>query len=204
MFELGDVRFRPVEREDLKVMHEWENDFELIMYSRSRPINFVNMAQLEKQYEEWLKNERELHMIVELAASKEPVGIARIEKMEWGNIKGASIGTYIGKKEMWRKGLGRQITVALLEMCFNQLYMERCEAWSVEYNHRAHRVLESCGFKKGGTMRYAAFVNGRKWNGFHFDILRDEYLSLRNDLLKQTLGNRLEDYVKRHCTIEGY
>jgi diamine N-acetyltransferase len=204
MFEFGDVRFRPVEREDLKVMHEWENDFELIMYSRSRPINFVNMAQLEKQYEEWLKNERELHMIVELTASKEPIGIARIEKNEWGNVKGAGIGTYIGKKEMWRKGLGRQITVALLEMCFNQLNVERCEAWSVEYNHRAHRVLESCGFKKGGTMRQGSFVNGRKWDGFHFDILRDEYLSLRNDLLKQTLGNRLEEYVKRHCTIEGY
>jgi diamine N-acetyltransferase len=204
MFEFGDVRFRPVEREDLKVMHEWENDFELIMYSRSRPINFVNMTQLEKQYEEWLKNERELHMIVELVASKEPIGIARIEKNEWGNVKGANIGTYIGKKEMWRKGLGRQITMALLEMCFNQLNVERCEAWSVEYNHRAHKVLESCGFKKGGTMRQASFVNGRKWNGLHFDILRDEYLNARNDLLKQALGNRLEEYIKRHCTIEGY
>jgi hypothetical protein len=48
MFEFGSVRFRPVEREDLKVLHEWENDFELIMYSRQKPINFVNMAQLEK------------------------------------------------------------------------------------------------------------------------------------------------------------
>lgn len=203
MFEFGSVRFRPVEREDLKVLHEWENDFEVIMYSRQRPINFVNMAQLEKQYEEWVKDEKELHFIVEFADSKEPIGIARIDKSDWGNIRSASIGTYIGKKEMWEKGLGHQITVALLEMCFNQLNMDRCEAWSIEYNHRAHKVLEDCGLKKGGAMRQAAFVNGRNWDGYHFDILRNEYLSTRDSLLKQTLGDRLEEYVKRHCTIKG-
>jgi len=201
MFEFGKLRFRPVEREDLKLLHEWENDFELIMYSRSKPMNFVNMAKLEKQYDEWVKDEKELRFIVELIDSKEAIGIARLRRQDWGNVKTAEVGTYIGKKELWGKGLGRQITVALLEMSFNQLNVERCEAWSVEYNHRAHKALEACGFKKGGAMRQAAFVNGRKWDGFHFDILRDEYLKIRTDLLKQTLGDKTEEYSKKHCTI---
>jgi RimJ/RimL family protein N-acetyltransferase len=204
MFEFGNVRFRSTEKEDLKLLHEWENDFELIMYSRSRPINFVSMAQLESQYEEWTKNERELHFIVELIGSKEAIGIARLERGEWGNVKTANVGTYIGNKKLWGKGIGKHITVALMEMAFNQLNMERCEAWSVEYNRRAHKSLEACGFKKGGVMRQAAFVNGRKWDGYHFDILRDEYLRIRMDLLKQTLGDKLDEYVKKHCTIEGY
>jgi RimJ/RimL family protein N-acetyltransferase len=167
-------------------------------------MNFVNMAQLEKQYEEWVKDEKEIHFIVELANTREPVGTARIERFEWGNVRGAGVGTYIGKKEMWEKGLGHQITVALLEMCFNQLNVERCEAWSAEYNRRAHRVLESCGFKKGGVMRQVSFVNGRRWDGYHFDVLREEYLSIREDLLKRTLGDKLEEYMRRHCTIKGY
>ncbi|MGB9135134.1 MAG: GNAT family protein [Candidatus Bathyarchaeia archaeon] len=204
MFEFGSIRLRPIEREDLKVLHEWENDFELIMYSRSKPINFVNMAQLEKQYEEWVRNEKELHLIVELIDSKEPIGIAKLERGEWGNVRSAGVGTYIGKKELWRKGLGRYITVALLEMAFNQLNMERCEAWSVEYNHRAHKALEACGFKKAGVVRHAAFVNGRKWDGVHFDILLEDYLKIRADLLKQTLKDKLEEYIKKHCTINGY
>jgi len=204
MFEFGDLRFRPVEREDLKLLHEWENDFEVIMYSRNKPINFVSMAQLEKQYEEWMKDEKELHFIIERVDLKEAIGIARIEKSDWGNIRSAGVGTYIGKKDLWGKGSGKQITVALLEMCFNQLNMDRCEAWSVEYNHRAHKALEACGFKKGGTMRQVAFVNGRKWDGLHFDILRDEYLAIRMGLLKQVLGNRLEEYIKKHCTIAGH
>jgi diamine N-acetyltransferase len=204
MFEFGKLRFRPVEREDLKLLHEWENDFELIMYSRSKPMNFVNTAQLEKQYDEWVKDEKELRFMVELIDSEEAIGIARLRREEWGNVKTAEVGTYIGKKELWGKGLGRQIIVALLEMSFNQLNMERCEAWSVEYNHRAHKALEACGFKRGGVARQAAFVNGRKWDGYHFDILRDEYLNTRMALLKQTLGDKAEDYSEKHCTIKGY
>ncbi|MEE8632815.1 MAG: N-acetyltransferase, partial [Candidatus Bathyarchaeia archaeon] len=78
MFEFGDIRFRPIEKEDLKTLHRWENDFELIMYSRSKPINFVNMTQLEKLYEEWVKDKKHLRFIVELRThAKEALGIAR-------------------------------------------------------------------------------------------------------------------------------
>lgn len=204
MFEFGKLRFRPIEREDLRLLHEWENDFELIMYSRSKPMNFVNTAQLEKQYDEWVKDEKELRFMVELIDSEDPIGIARLRREEWGNVKTADVGTYIGKKELWGKGFGRQIIVALLEMSFNQLNMERSEAWSVEYNHRAHKALEACGFRKGGVVRQAAFVNGRKWDGYHFDILREEYLNTRRDLLKRTLGDKAEEYAEKHCTIKGY
>jgi RimJ/RimL family protein N-acetyltransferase len=204
MFEFGSIRFRPIERDDLKLLHTWENDFELIMYSRSKPISFVNMAQLEKQYDEWVKDEKELHFIMELADSNEAIGIARLRRGDWGNVKTADLGTYIGNRQLWGKGFGKQITVALLEMSFHQLNMDRCEAWSIEYNHRAHRALEGCGFKKTGVARQAAFVNGRTWNGFYFDVLRDEYLKNRQRLLEETLGDKLTVYLKKHCTIEGY
>lgn len=167
-------------------------------------MNFLSMAQLEKQYEEWMQDERELHFIIELADSKEAIGIARIERQDWSNVKTADVGTYIGKKELWGKGLGRQITVALLEMCFNQLNMERCEASSVEYNYRAHKSLEACGFRKSGVSRQSAFVNGRKWDRVHFDILRDEYLIIRMDLLRRALGARVSEYLEKHCTVPGY
>jgi len=167
-------------------------------------MSFVNMPQLEKQYEDWAKDEKATRFVVELIDSKEAIGIARLEKQDWGNVKSAEIGTYIGKKELWGKGLGRQIYLALLEMAFNQLNAERCEAWSVEYNHRSHKALEACGFKKGGVARQGAFVNGRKWDGFYFDILRDEYLKMRQDLLKKTLGDTMKGYIKKHCTIEEY
>jgi len=204
MFEFGGVRFRPVEREDLKLLHVWENDFELIMYSRGKPLNFVSMAQLEKRYEDWTKDERELHFVVELVDSKEAIGIARLEHQNWGSLKTEVIGAYIGRKELWGKGLGKQIYLGLLEMAFNQLNADRCEAWSIEYNRRSHRALEACGFKKAAVMRQSTFVNGRKWDGYAYDILREEYQKLRMDLLKHILGDEVKEYLEKHSTVEGY
>jgi len=201
MFELGDIRFRPVEKDDLKLLYKWENDFELMMYSRSKPLNFVSMEQLERQYDKWMKENKEIHFIVELIDTNEPIGTAVIRKEEWSNVKNADIGTYIEKKEYWSKGYGKQITVALLEMCFIFLNMERCEAWSVEYNTRAHKTLETCGFKKGGVMRQTVLVNGKKWDSYHFDMLREEYTNIRQGLLGKTLGEKLDKYLKKHCGL---
>ena len=94
-------------------------------------MNFVNMTQLEKQYEEWAKDKKHLHFIVELNEANEAIGVARIRQGEWGGVKSADIGTYIGDKELWGKGLGQQITAALLEMVFHQLNAERCGVWNI-------------------------------------------------------------------------
>jgi RimJ/RimL family protein N-acetyltransferase len=197
MFEFATLRFRSLEKDDLKLLHVWENDFELMMYSRSNPLNVASMTQLEERYEEWMKKERNFYFIVENMESNESIGSASIRTEVWGNVLGADVGTYIGKKELWEKGFGKKITVALLEMSFIHLNMERCQAWSVEYNTRAHNVLEFCGFKKGGVVRNTVYVAGKKWSSFHFDILREEYMNMRMDLLKKMLGEKVDAYLAR-------
>ena len=203
MFQLGSVLFRPLEKEDLKLLHKWENDTELMMYSRSKPLNFSSMTQLEREFEERLKEKKHQRFIIELADTKKPIGIARLEQRDWGNVKTGHIGTYIAEKELWGKGLGRQITVALLEMAFIQLNVERCDAGSVEYNSRAHKTLKWCGFKKSGTYRKTHYVNGRKWDHFYFDLLREEYLQVRMELLRKMLGDKLEGYLETHQITQG-
>jgi len=197
MFEFAGLRFRPMEKEDLKLLHVWENDFELMMYSRSQPLSVISMVQLEEKYAEMMKNEKNIYLIVENMETSEPIGIATIRRGTWGNIPGADVGTYIGKKELWEKGFGKRITIALLEMSFIQLGLEHCQAWSVEYNTRAHRVLEFCGFKKGGIARNTVYVAGKKWGSFHFDILREEYMDVRMSLLKEALGDKVDNYLDR-------
>lgn len=196
MFQFGSVLFRRIEKQDLELIHRWENDAELLMYSRGKPLNFVSMPQLEKQFEEALKDETRLPFIIELTDTKELIGVATIEQRDWGNIKTGHIGTYIAKKELWGKSMGQQITVAMLEMSFMHLNAERCDAGSVEYNTRAHKTLTKCGFKKSGIQRKVQYVNGRKWDHFYFDLLRDEYLKTRMKLLKETLRDKLSQYLE--------
>jgi RimJ/RimL family protein N-acetyltransferase len=201
MFEFGNIRLRAIEKADLPLLHEWENDSELMLLSKDRSMTFASNAQLEKQYEDWTKDETTLRFLLEMMAPKEQVGVARIEKQENWNVKSADVGTFISNRELWGRGLGRQVTIALLEIAFIHLNTERCEAWSVEYNGHAHKTLESCGFKKGGALRQTVFVNGRKWDMFHFDILREEYLATRVALIKEVLGVKSNEYMERLQSI---
>jgi RimJ/RimL family protein N-acetyltransferase len=197
VFEFAGLRFRPLEKADLQLVHGWENDFELMMYSRSKPLNVATMDQLEKQYEERAKEKKNFYFIVENMGSGKPIGLASLRTDVWGNVRGAELGIYIGEKALWGKSFGKKMTVALLEMAFYQLNMERCEAWSVEYNVRAHKVLEFCGLKKGGAMRNTVHVAGKKWGSFHFDILQKEYMEIRMKLLERVLGDEVNAYLKR-------
>ncbi|MCK4483028.1 hypothetical protein KAU55_07345 [Candidatus Bathyarchaeota archaeon] len=56
-------------------------------------------------------------------------------------------------------------------------------------------MLEFCGFKKGGVIRDTVYVAGKKWSSFHFDMLREEYLNIRMNLLKKTLGEKVDAYL---------
>jgi hypothetical protein len=87
LFEFAELRFRPLEKEDLKLVHAWENDFELMMYSRNQPLNTVSMTQLEERYTEWMKNERNIYFIVENMESKEPIGFASIRRDVWAHSR---------------------------------------------------------------------------------------------------------------------
>jgi diamine N-acetyltransferase len=198
VFEFAELRFRPLEKDDLRLLHVWENDFETMMYSRSQPLCTISMSQFEAKYTEWMKDEKSLNFIVENTTLKEPIGTAGIHRDKESNLPAAMIGTYIGKKELWEKGLGTKITVALLEMSFIHVGLECCRAWSVEYNTRAHRTLEACGFKKCGAIRDGVLVAGKKWDSFYFDILREEYMNIRMKLLKKTLGDAVQDYLKKN------
>jgi RimJ/RimL family protein N-acetyltransferase len=167
-------------------------------------VNFVSLVQLERQYEEWMRDERELHFIVELVDSKEAIGTARLQRQDWGNVKTVDIGTYIGKKELWGKGLGRQITVALLEMSFTSSTLSAVERGASSTIIALTARWKPTGSKKGGAVRQTVFVNDRKWDSYHFDVLRDEYLNIRTNLLKQTLGDKAEEYIRKNGETVGW
>lgn len=63
-------------------------------------MNFASLVQLEKLYDDWVKDEKELHFVVEFVDSKEAIGVARLKREDWENVKNADIGTYIGKREL--------------------------------------------------------------------------------------------------------
>lgn len=200
MFEIGKIRFRPLAREDTASLEKWENEYKVTLYSRGQPLVFKNSDEIEKEYEEYLENEDKKKFIVELTENDKTIGIATYEDHS-NSVKNADIGTYIGEKEFWNQGLGKHITLGLCEMLFFHLNYDRLSAWSSSVNKRAHKVLETFGFKKTGRARKSGFLFGKRIDWVMFDLLKEEYIENREELLEKYLDDK-EAYIKNYCKLK--
>ncbi len=203
MFEIGPIILRAWERDDLKKVHQWENDFETMLYSRGMPHQVRSYEEVVQRFEEDLKNEKRVHYIVMLKENNEAIGTAVIRLSEWGGVRRGNIGTYLDKR-YWNRGIGKIITLALLEISFYFMNLEKCEACSIEYNKRVHKVLEACGFKRYGVERKSVYLMGRKWDWYCFDILREEYMEKREELIRKILKEQAGEYLQRTSMLEEF
>lgn len=192
MFRMGEILLRPLERDDLKLVHELENDFLGTYYSRGMPINFKSMDEVIKEFEEDLQRGQRRRLIV--VYKEKNVGISSIYENP-GPLKRAGIGLYL-KREYWNSGIGKISTLAMLEILFYFLGYERVEAWSASYNERAHKTLIDNGFQLEGRLRKSLLIANSYYDWFIFGILREEYMERRDEILRKILKDKYDDYVK--------
>ncbi|KAJ4394666.1 hypothetical protein N0V93_003885 [Gnomoniopsis smithogilvyi] len=77
-------------------------------------------------------------------------------------------------------GYGTECVQWALDWAFRRANMHSVNLGSVEYNTRAHRCYEKCGFKLEGRRRQC-FWHDRKWYDlFLYGILEEEWEELRN------------------------
>lgn len=82
---------------------------------------------------------------------------------------------YIGDKDLWGKGIGREIMNELLEYCFTFLHMERVTLDYYTGNTRASGLYESLGFKKEGVARNATKKDGKYYDLHLMSLIRADF-----------------------------
>lgn len=200
MFEIGRIKFKPLGKDDLPVLEKWENSSIVTLYSRGEPLVFKNSKDMEKDFEEYMENEDKQQFILQKKEDDKRIGIATYKDRS-RKVKNANIGTYLGEREEWNKGIGREIALGLCEMLFFHKNYDRLSAKSASFNKRAQKVLEDVGFQKTGTDRKSGYVFGKRIDWNTFDLLREEYMENRKDTLKEVLGEEKEGYIKKSCKI---
>jgi RimJ/RimL family protein N-acetyltransferase len=170
------VILRGLEREDLKLMHKWLNDEEVMAWARSQPDNIAPMESIEKDFEQDLKGEnsqRRTYIVIDRKSSK-PVGWAAIRWWRLHSTTGG-IGLVIAEKELRGKGLGTEATRLLVDLAFDQLNMHKVELFTRSDNEAALKAVKSCGFKLEGRLRETVYFDGKYHDGLMFGLLRGEY-----------------------------
>ncbi|PKN76613.1 MAG: N-acetyltransferase [Deltaproteobacteria bacterium HGW-Deltaproteobacteria-10] len=88
------------------------------------------------------------------------IGNTYFRKIDWQN-RSAEYGIFLGNKELWGKKIGLEVTRMMLQYGFTELGLQRIWLTVLDYNNRAIKCFEKCGFQKEGVLRRAVFSGGQ-------------------------------------------
>lgn len=165
------VCLRALERTDIPRLVKWLNDPEVKRFLRSyRPIS---QAEEEIWFERQIGNPNFLIFAVENEDGTH-IGIISLDEIDWKNRK-ATMGVIIGEKGYWDRGYGTDAVKTLLRFAFDELNLNRVEVSVYDFNLRAIRCYEKCGFVIEGRLRQSIFRNGRYHDELKMAILKEEW-----------------------------
>lgn len=110
-----------------------------------------------------------------------PIGFVNLEYGGFGNkpfSRSAILGITIAKP-FQNKGYGTEAVNWVLDWGFRHANLHSIHLGSIEYNKRAHRCYEKCGFTLDGRRRQCFWHDRKYWDLYHFSILEDEWEELR-------------------------
>jgi len=164
------VALRPLEREHLARCVKWFNDVDVTYYlARDEPLT---MSQEEQWFDEYrTKVDEEIYAIEVEGAHIGNIGLHGIDR---ANRK-ASLGIVIGEKDYWSRGFGTDATRTVLRYAFGRLGLHKVNLDVIEYNERAIRTYEKCGFVREGVRRQELWKRGGFVNLVRMSILEGEF-----------------------------
>jgi RimJ/RimL family protein N-acetyltransferase len=102
------------------------------------------------------------------------IGMVDFSGIDW--TAGSSwVGIGIGDPEYWGKGYGTEAMRLILNFGFGHLNLRRVTLNVFEYNQRAIRSYEKCGFKVEGRLREWMVRGGERFDLIFMGILREDW-----------------------------
>ncbi len=124
-----------------------------------------------------IMTQRSLHVLRVYTADTDdvPAGVAGLSNVD-RRFKTATVWAVLGNKRYG--GCTTRAVSRLLTLGFTELGLVAVNAWTVDVNVAARRVLEHLGFSYVGRQRQCHYVDGRRHDRLLFDLLAGEHASL--------------------------
>jgi diamine N-acetyltransferase len=170
------VYLRAAERSDIPAFVRWLNDRDTTSFLSLRAPLSVPLE--EKWFERMVEEQGKsaYHFVICRLEDEEPIGTIGLFNLNLTDGS-AGMGISIGDKSLWGKGLGSDALLALLDFGFGELRLERIWLDVFDFNSRARRSYEKCGFVLEGTQRHAVHLRGEFHDIHMMSILRREWLA---------------------------
>ena len=165
MLEGKTVNLRIIEKEDLPLVKEWDNDVGIM--GEYEPIIQETKADLEKQYDKLTEGQ---WFFIEKKDETKIGFIAHF--VTHGKLR--AIGYALLPNERG-KGYGSEAISIIVDYLFLSKDIVRIQAETHPHNIASQKALEKAGFKKEGIIRQSFFSRGVWRDTAIFSILKEEW-----------------------------
>ncbi len=167
------LRLRPLEREDLRFVHELDNNETVMHYWFEEPYEaFVELCDL---YDKHIHDQSERRFVVE----RDGVRVGLVELVEINHIHRRAEFQIIISPDHQGRGYATQATWLAMGYAFTVLNLYKLILVVDVENSRAVSVYKKLGFTEEGVLKHEFFVDGIYRDAYRMAAFQPGYLAKR-------------------------
>ncbi len=168
--DTNTLALRPLERQDLRFVHELNNDAKIMRYWFEEP--YETFSELSQLYDRHVHDQRERRFVA-VDAQGELVGLVELIELDYIHRRGEF--QIIIAPQRQGRGYAGQATRLAIEYAFKVLNMRKLYLIVDTSNAAAIHVYEKCGFQHEAELKEEFFGNGAYHNAYRMCIFQRDY-----------------------------
>jgi RimJ/RimL family protein N-acetyltransferase len=163
--------------ENLTAFRRWYADREIARLARYQETP-MRPEEIERFFGARVLGHEALAMAVHIRGTDRLIGTCAFSQLDAENGS-ALYHITIGESDAWGKGYGTEATQLMLDHAFGTLGLHRIALFVFEFNVRALRAYERCGFVVEGRARESIWRDGRWWDEMAMSVLESDWRKRR-------------------------
>lgn len=173
------IFLREITRDDIPKINCWRADRDLVALLGGA-YRHIGPEVDEKWFDSYLSSRtNNVRLAVCLEENRAIVGVAYLLQIDWID-RSCEFSIQIGEVNAQGQGIGKCATDKVLEHAFLDLNLKRVYLSVLAENKRAIALYQKVHFAEEGRLRQAIFKNGRYMDLVQMAILREEFISRKN------------------------
>jgi len=164
---------------NLAAFHRWYADPEIARLARYQEAP-MRPDEIDRFFAARVLGTEALAMAVHEKATNRLIGTCAFSQLDADNGS-ALYHITIGEKDAWGHGYGTEATWLMLRHAFETLGLHRIALYVFEFNERAIRAYQRCGFVVEGRARESIFREGRWWDELAMSVLESDWRRIRDE-----------------------
>ena len=166
---------------NLAAFRRWYADREIARLARYQETP-MREEEITRFFESRVIGTEALAMAVHIRDTDRLIGTCAFSQLDAENGS-ALYHITIGESDAWGQGYGTEATQLMLDHAFGTLGLHRIALFVFEFNERAVRAYQRCGFVVEGRARESIWRDGRWWDELAMSVLQSDWRRTRGHLV---------------------